>query len=369
MGDVSRRDPQLWVPGTRRQFMGGSAKWLGAIGAMSGAGALLSACGGDDEEQGGGGGGGDASGEVKPVRIASSTGIIPIFIQQAAGPLLYGEEFGLRLNRKEHFQELQSHTVATQSVLSGDSDIMSGSVFGAMSAVAQGLPIKSFCGARNRDDDVLAGRGPAKSFEDIFDEDVRVAVDSAGGTANAELQALLIAKRGKDASLSDIPNLTILESSGQRQAAFAAGQVDAAIFHVNQFWQVEEEVADAKILARSVDTPVYPFAVYAALQKWLDQNLATATAIVKSLNACTDAFRSDFAEFQSAVNELVEEPPSRDQLRRLWEFAIENDIWPKDGAITKEGYQFSADLAQRAEVFIEAPSYQEAVDPRAWEAA
>ena len=354
------------VPGTtRRVFMSSSARLLGGAAVLGGAGSLITACGGDEPSSAGAQGGGD--GEIIVPRIASSTGVIPIFVQQAAGPLLYGSEFGLDIP-EENFVVLQSHTVATQTVLSGDADVISGSVFGVMAAVTQGLPVKIFGGARNRDDDVLAALPPVTKFEDIFRDDVRVTVDSKGGTASAELQALIEAS-GSDAAVGTLPGITILESSGQRQAALAARQVEAAIMHIDQFWAVQEELPEAKIIARSVDIPVFPIAVYAGLQPWLDDNQATATALVNSVTACCKAFNEDFNEFKTAVQRLVEEPPPQAQLRRLHEFAVENEIWPVDPVLTEDAFKLAADLATKAEVFIEPPSYEDSVDLRAMEAA
>jgi ABC-type nitrate/sulfonate/bicarbonate transport system substrate-binding protein len=357
-------DPAFGTSGTgssRREFCGLSARAMGAMTLLGGLGTLLTACGGDEGESAAGG---PASTEVMSPKFAASTGVIPIFVQQSAGPLLYGKEFGLDVPRK-NFLDLESHTVATQTVLSGDADIISGSTSGILAAVSQGIPVRFFCAARRRDDNVLVGIGPAKAFEDILKEDVRVSVDSKGGAGYAELQAVIDARLSDPLPVGSLPGFTALESSSQRQAALAAGQVDAAWMHVNQFWQVEKERNDAKVLAQSIDAPVWPMSGYAALKPWLDKNQATAVAIMKSVAACSKAFVEDFNEYDKAVQELIEEPPSKDDLRRLWEFAIEHDLWPTDGGVvTHEAYDLVAQLSKSAEVFIEAPSFEEAVDTR-----
>ena len=198
---------------------------------------------------------------------------------------------------------------------------------------------------------------------------MRVSTDSKGGTAYAELQAMIRESGVDDTTVSMLPNHTILESSGQRQAALAAGQVDAAIMHIDQFWQVQAEKPEAKILARSVDLPLFPLTGYAALKPWLSANRATATAIVQSVEACTKAFAEDYNEFQAAVKKLIDQPPSDSDLRKLWDFAVENAIWPVDGSVSSESYEQAADLAVECEVFLKAPSYSEAVDTRPGDAA
>ena len=348
---------------SRREFGRRSAYTAGGVAVMLGLPGLLAACGGDA-----GSDGGEQAGEIIAPRFASSTSVIPIFVQQAAGPLLYGKEFGLAVP-ESNYQVVQSHGTAIQTVLSGDADIVAGSVFGSITAASQGVPLRLFSTARNRDDDVLAAQGNVGSLEQIIaGEDIRVSTDSKGGTAYAELQAMINAAGG-DKKVGTLPNFTVLESSGQRQSALAAGQVDAAIIHVDQFWQVQKEKPDLKVLARSVDVPPFPLTGYAAMMPWLNKNRITATAIVKSIAACTKAFTESFDEYNDAVQHLIEQPPTDSDLRRLWQFAVENKIWNVDGTMSEQGYQTAADLAVSAEVLVEAPPYTEVVDPAPGEAA
>lgn len=352
-------------PVTRRAFVGRSAQLLGAAGLLGGAG-LLSACGGDDSPKAAGGGAG--SGEIISPKIASSTSFLPMFIHNLAGPVLYGKEVGLNVP-KGNILEFQSHTVAIQTALAHKADVISGSIVGSMAAVSQGLPLKIFAATRNRDDNVLAGLGKAKTFDDIFTDGVRVASDSKGGTSSTELQAIINRLKGPDTVVDSLPGFTVLESSGQRQAALAAGQVDAAMMHIDQFWTVQKAKPDAKILARSVDGPVFPINAFAALSSWLDQNQPTAIALAKSVVAASKAFTADFEEYRTAVDQLVEEPPSKDVLRRLWEFATEHKIWPTDAHLTQDAFDRAAKLAVVAEVFIKPPSYAKAVDTRPMDGA
>jgi ABC-type nitrate/sulfonate/bicarbonate transport system substrate-binding protein len=349
---------------TRRAFWLRSMRAAGAVGLTGTVSGVLAACGSDNSSAQGGG----DSNEVGSPRIAASTSVIPIFVQQAAGPLLYGAPFGLKIPEK-NYKVLQSHSVAIQTVLAHDADIVAGSVFGSMAGASQGIPLRLFSTARTRDDDVLAVRGKVQGFADILNDGVRVSTDSKGGTAYAELQGMLNANGKAGTTVGELPGLTVLESSGQRQAALAAGQVDAAIMHIDQFWQVQRVRKDTKYVARSVDLPVFPLTGYAALRPWLDKNQATATAIVKSIAACTEAFAADFNEYRTAVKHLIESPPPEKDLRRLWQVAVDAKIWPVDGTITPETYGRAATLAVQCEVFVKAPKFADAVDDRPSKAA
>ncbi|MCW3014359.1 MAG: hypothetical protein JWO02_1451 [Solirubrobacterales bacterium] len=350
---------------SRRAFVGRSGRLLGAAGLLGGTGTLLAACG-NDKSSASGGSAAPAALITRP-KIASSTSVLPMFIHQLAGPVLYGSQFGLKMTLDDILQ-FDSHSVAIQTALSKKADVISGSIFGSMAAISQGLPIKIFALTRNRDDNVLAGAGKAQTFDDIFKDGVRVSSDSKGGSSSAELQAIInLTKSGT--TVSSLPGYTVLESSGQRQAALAAGQVDAAMMHIDQFWAVQKQKPQAKILAKSVDVPVYPINAFAALTPWLDTNQATAIALAKSVTAACSAFTQDYAEYSTAVKKLVSEPPADDVLKKLWDFAVQNKIWPTDPVLTEAAYGLSAGLAKTAEIFIKEPAYSKAVDTRAMTAA
>ena len=60
---------------------------------------------------------------------------------------------------------------------------------------------------------------------------------------------------------------------------------------------------------------------------------------------------------------------ARSVLRRLHDFATKNKIWPTDAHITRDAYGRAARLGEQAEVFIKAPSYEDAIDTRPMDAA
>ena len=235
-----RSNPQIAKASlTRREFGRRTLYTAGGVAAVSTLGGLLAACGSDA----GSASDGKQSDEIISPRFAASTSVIPIFVQQAAGPLLYGKEFGLNVP-ESNYQVFQSHAVAIQTVLSGDADVVAGSVFGSIAAAAQGVPLRLFSTARNRDDNVLAASSAVSSLDALASSsDFRVTADSKGGTGYAELQAMI--NRTKSTTVGTIEGFTVLESSGQRQAALAAGQVDAAIMHIDQFWEVQRETPTA----------------------------------------------------------------------------------------------------------------------------
>jgi ABC-type nitrate/sulfonate/bicarbonate transport system substrate-binding protein len=350
---------------TRRVFVGRSTRIFGAAGLIGAAG-LLEACGGGSSDSEGKAAA-KASGDIITPKVASSTSPLPMFVHQVAGPVLYGAQVGLHMTADD-FIAFESHTTALQTLLAHKADVVVGSIVGSMSAIAQGLPIKIFDNTRTRDDNVLAGAGAAKQFSDIFSEKVRVATDSKAGSSSEELQGILN-RLHPGASPDELPGYTDLESSSQRQAALASGQVDAAMMHIDQFWAIQEQKPDAVILARSVDTPVFPLSSYAATTAWLDKNLATATAMNKSVLLATKAFYNDFDAYYKAITTLIEEPPSKSVLRRLRDFATKNKIWPTDAHITPDAYGRAARLGEQAEVFIKAPTYKDAVDTRPMDAA
>jgi hypothetical protein len=102
---------------------------------------------------------------------------------------------------------------------------------------------------------------------------------------------------------------------------------------------------------------------------WLAVNRVTATAIIQSLAACAKAFTESFDEYKSAVDHLIEEPPSDDDLRALWDFAVENGIWDLDCTVHEDAFDVAADLSVSAEVIFEKPDFADVVDAAPGDAA
>ena len=205
--------------------------------------------------------------------------------------------------------------------------------------------------------------------EQLFDPDVRVAIDSPGGAAGVILNAMLqVAGTGK--TVADIPNTRILESSSLRTSVFVADGVDATVLHLAQLRQSASEIPDAVIIASLYgDVPVFIKEAYAATASWLEENQELAAAFCASVLKASRELPQDFDLYVSAVNGFVGEPPGTEVLREIFDLISKYEFWPRNGDLEPEAITFMAELAVEAGILNEVPDPAEIVDRRPLERA
>jgi ABC-type nitrate/sulfonate/bicarbonate transport system substrate-binding protein len=212
--------------------------------------------------------------------------------------------------------------------------------------VDKGLPFRVFTPFSLSDDFVIAARSDIKSLAQLKDPSTVVAADSPGGAGQTVINAML---KARDAGflVADIPKVVIIESSGERTSALAGGDCDATVIHLVQAQSIEQEVGGLNILARLYgEVPDFMTYSYAAPQQWLDENLETAAAITASVIQSSRDLIKDYAAFDAAVKQLMEEPPKPAELRELFKVIQQNDIFPVDGGMTDKRTQFMIELGK-----------------------
>src|SRR5215208_39253 len=216
---------------SRRTFLRNAAL---ASALLPGAGAMLASCGG--------GGGEAGDGELAVPRVLLTSPTQPSYVETVYGPVEYGKDFGLPMTIDD-FKEFDSHATAMQALLSGRGDIIGGSMISHLIIQSRGEDIKVFCPFVNLDDFVLAGSSGVTEIKQLTDPSTLVAVDSPGGAGEGILNAMLD-QAGLEATVDDLPNAKILESSDLRTSAWASGDVDATIIHLVQYQDAAKEVSD-----------------------------------------------------------------------------------------------------------------------------
>jgi ABC-type nitrate/sulfonate/bicarbonate transport system substrate-binding protein len=304
-----------------------------------------------------------AGAEAAQVTFAWTSPTQPTFVNRDFGLVEEGPAFGLDVS-VDDMLTFESHAVATQAVLSGDADVVGGSFVSNMLVNQQGEDFKAFCPFVKNDDFVLVSHPGVDEIGDIFDPEVSVALDSPGGAGDIILNAMLQAA-GDERTTSEIPGIQILESSGLRTTAFAAGDVDVSLVHLTQYnAEIIPAVPDAQIISRLYeDVPTFLKETFAAPQSWIDENLDTAAAICAAVIAGSRTLTTDRTAFDEAVNTYVEEPPEAASLDEVYPL-INDDFWPIETGITEEAATFMAEVAVRSGVLEEVPAFEDIVDPR-----
>ena len=213
--------------------------------------------------------------------------------------------------------------------------------------IEKNLPFKIFGTYVMSDDIVLAARKGIKTVQDLKKPGVVVATDSPGGSSQTVFDAMLLAKNA-GFLITDLPKAVIIESSGERASALASGDADATAIHLTQANQVNEKTGDVTIIARLYqEAPNYMKDAWAARTDWLEENQATAAAIVASTIQVSRELSADYPKFQAAVKQLVEEPPPANEVKELYGIIKDNPVWPVDGGLTDERIKYMIDLGKR----------------------
>ncbi|GAB98638.1 hypothetical protein GONAM_02_01610 [Gordonia namibiensis NBRC 108229] len=72
--------------------------------------------------------------------------------------------------------------------------------------------------------------------------------------------------------------------------------------------------------------------------------------------------KSDFALFRAAVGEYVDEPPSEQSLRELYDLIQKYPFWTEDGGLSEDSVGFMIDIATESGVLTEPMSAGDVVD-------
>lgn len=322
---------------------------------------LLSACGGGDEpsdEEGGG------EAAATSLQVANTSPTQPGFVPAKYGAIELGDQFGLEMTL-DNFTTFDSHAVATQAVLSGEADVVAGSLVSHMLLREQGQDFQAFCPYISQDDFVIVGANGVDSIEQLFDPDTRVALDSPGGAGDIILNAMLQAV-GEERTAADIPGVQILESSGLRTSAYAAGEVDATVIHDYQYFEAESQATDPVIIASLFDeVPEFTKEAHAAPASWLEENSELAANYCAAVLAGMRELSDDYDTWVQAVEDFadVEEMPDEETLQNLHAAAVEYGFWPgEDGGLGQEQIDFMGSVGVNSGLLEEAPSYEEFVN-------
>jgi NitT/TauT family transport system substrate-binding protein len=334
---------------SRREFLHRGGVGAGGLLTVGGLSALLAACGGNEQtgSSSTSSSGGAAAAKVNPKpRIGLSSSPQGSYLPVIAGPVMAGAKYGLSI-AKGDIKTFDSSTTLTQSTLSGQVDIAGQSTIAHLLLIDRGQPFKIFATYSLSDDFVIAGRGDVKAIAQLKDPKVTVASDSPGGAGQAVFDAMLGAANA-GFMVDDIPKKVIVESSGERASALASGDADATVIHVLQANAIQKEKGDVNIIAKLYgEVPNFMKEAYAARADWLDKNVETAAAVTASVIQSSRDLLQDYAAFEAACKQLIEEPPPAADLKQLFEILKTNEVYPVDGGLSDERVQFMIDLGKK----------------------
>ncbi len=282
-------------------------------------------------------------------------------------PLVYGVghnagDFGLDLNVEQNITIFDSHIDPVKTLLDGKAQVLATSVSAILDAREQGENVKLFCPYVSQDDFVLAGANGVKTAGQLFEPSTRVGVDSPGGAGAIVLNALL-SGIGESRDVDEIPNQKIIESSSARTDAWAAGQLDATVIHDTQYDSARGTVKQPVLIATLYENaPGFIKVAQSARADWLDENREVAAKYCATTLRAMKALKSDFAVFKAAVDEYVDEPPSEESLKELFDLIQKYPFWTEDGGLSDESVTFMIDMATESGVLTKPMNAADIVD-------
>lgn len=274
----------------------------------------------------------------------------------------YGSDFGLPLSVEQNVIRYDTHTDAVQTLRDGRAQVLATSVSAILDAREHGEDVKVFCPYVSMDDFVLAGANGVHNASQLFEPSTRVGIDSPGGSGAIVLNALLSGV-GEHRDVHELPNQQILESSSARLDAWVAGELDATVIHDTQYDSAKAMVNQPVLIATLYDNaPGFIKVAQAARGDWLAQNRELAAKYCATTLRAMKTLKSDFALFQSGVNEYVEAPPSDESLRELFALIQQHPFWTDEGGLTDESVKFMIDIARESDVLTQPMNAADVVD-------
>ncbi|ASR03249.1 ABC transporter substrate-binding protein [Gordonia rubripertincta] len=274
----------------------------------------------------------------------------------------YGRDSGLDLSVDGNVTITGTHTDAVKTLSDGDAEVLATSFSAILDARERGEDLKVFCPYVSMDDFVLAGANGVDTAGQLFEPSTRVGVDSPGGAGAIVLNALL-SGIGESRDVHEIPNPQIIESASARTEAWATGRLDATVIHDTQFDAARSTVNRPVLIATLYENaPGFIKVAHAAEADWLAQNRELAARYCATTLRAMKTLKSDFALFRAAVGEYVDEPPSEQSLRELYDLIQKYPFWTEDGGLSDESVEFMIDIATESGVLTEPMNAADVVD-------
>jgi NitT/TauT family transport system substrate-binding protein len=307
--------------------------------------ALVAAgCGGDDDSSGNGD---SASG---PTTI--TVGTLPI---ANAAPMYLGMEKG--------FFEDENLTIKPQigeggaalipSLISNDAQFAFVGVIPAITAVAQGVPLKivtsSDDAAETEDKDwqtlVVPEGSPIQGVEDLPGK--TIAVNALRGLAEVVISRSL-EKQGvdyRDVKLLEVP-------FPEMPAALEGGRVDAALL-TEPFLSAVLAEGGTQIDAPSVETlPSFPNGVYVATDQYIAENGDVVDRFARAMNKSLEYAQANPEEVRRTIPTFTQVPEAAAAKLRLPAF---------DAELDQKGIELEAELTAKYGIIEEPPAYDDLV--------
>ena len=290
--------------------------------------------------------------EKTKVTIAYTATAFPSIVNNRAGVIYYGSQFGLDIT-EDDLQVFADSGTATQAVLSGQADVISGSFLSDLLLIQQGQPFKTLVSVSNGNDLLMVGSGPIDTIQKVTSDQAIVAVDSPGGLINLIYNAMFLAN-GITQNVEDLPHTKVYGDSPPRTASFQNGQTNVAVIHSTDLPATYAAVGKDNVHILSTlwkDVHGLIFEVVAAPEQWIKDNPNTATALMEAIVTGNRELSKNYDTYKKAVNQFIPGSGLTDaDLRPIWELARQYEFWPLNGDLEDESIAFTQKVLNQSGV-------------------
>ena len=247
-----------------------------------------------------------------------------------------------------------SSQVSIAAITSGQSDVLSISIQGALSAVNNGVNLQTFALSQPRQDYVFVSRPNVPTLADLKGKNVGI-LDMAG--INSVHARIVL-----DAAKLTLKDVNIIEAGGQgaRAAALLAGRLDGTMFGMSNWLKLQKDGYHL-LYSYTKDQPNFVDDIWWAKPEWLKANPEMAQAMNEALlqsyrwfndTKNKDAFIKETAALVKGSDDAI--------TAQLYDLYRENSMYPANAILSTEALTFNQ------KTFVDLKSLPKALPVDTW---
>lgn len=218
--------------------------------------------------------------------------------------------------------------IAYKSMLTGNVDIFKGApimVYQGMKSGSEPRVIGTNVGGS---DYVMVVREDVEGFQDFKNSDLQFGISSKGSISHTQPVGVFSKEGIKESEV----NFVKIGGSSARTQAVAAGKVDGAALHLEQFQRLKAEDAPVKNLALIQDYyPNFIVNCLAAQKGFLDEHEPFVQAYMNAVVKASKKATEDFDWFHSKMQKYFAEPLTKESSKEVWDLLANTvQAWPHD---------------------------------------
>jgi ABC-type nitrate/sulfonate/bicarbonate transport system substrate-binding protein len=225
-----------------------------------------------------------------------------------------------------------------------------------ISSAAVGSPIHAIWSYSSKLDTVCIGAPGIKTPKDLIGQPV--GSTGTGGFAYTQLNACV---NSAGVKVEDVKPINMKRS--QFVGAMAAGQIKAAVFHVDDAYTVTHAIAGTTILNNEYATvPLWWYGAVSALDSWAAKNPALVTRFLKAM-LLTDRWMNNPVNKAKVIAygiKFTQEDPAA--VASAYDFIIKGGLWEQNDGMAPASVNFTASEMKRLGEIDVLPTYSQIVD-------